>query len=358
MSQNAAWYACCCGAGTDCCTIWDCETICDNYVIEQTWTETYKTFNGQTLTVTEVRFTYTTGGVRTALPPDPEIGCPEGTIGGYSWSEITVDVEITARDYEARASGACFENLSSTTWQTVEQACDAGIGPGPNEAACIDLCEMRTGCESHPVIKVIPPGSNFYFEQNVRTYTATRTITADDDCDATDPFSIVCDFDTCLDCPKLKAQFACTKLVGDQLVYPIADGFHDFTQTPACEDPIVDEPWSIAISPWSILSDCACTQREPWKQPRYSDEWIALHFLAIDALRGTVAGFACEDQFPVFCEVADGEKLQKCTADYAWECSRPAQGEVCPNHDGVYDAIAFQGGATVVLTHLVTVSCP
>lgn len=370
MSQSLPWI-CCKGPleCADCCTIFECDDCGDpaNLIIEFSWTETCKTFNGQELALSELTVTYETGGTRTTLYDG---GCGEGVVVGHTWSEVTVTINFTARDYASRSSSACYENLSASTWQTTAQVCAAGGG-------CVDYCNATVGCTGYEIgeVAVRAPAADFYVLSQTRTYTATMVITADEcppqNPGPTDPIAMSCIDDGCADCPRFNLEFNCREIVNASFVDPLASGTYSVEDHFDCGNDVVDEPWTIAIAPWAYTSDCACGNRPTWKRgyfwaidPVYPPDypgpgadwtWGEAHVDPYYDLRGTV-----DAQVPALSIVncfQPGQFAAKLDFTYEWNCSRPGQGESCPNNDSVYSTISFTGKNEFLFDLGATVTC-
>jgi hypothetical protein len=346
-------YVCCCTpAAPNCCDLWECVEVCDDYEIVHTWEE-YAHVGSQVLLLSRATYRFTTQGTRTEAPGDP--ACEEHP-QSYSWEELRCEVTFEAFDYVSRSQSACFENTSPTAWQSVDDACGVtGLPPGP----CRDACVLAVGCEAWPdPVALLRPDIGFYRQYQTHKYEFDGVIQAGDCFDDLDPISLTCDA-PCGECKRLKFKLWCPNF--DQTGWNLIPGLYNRRQTPECDPDIVDQASSFAIEPWELASDCACNGRPLWKNGVFGANWvdaiIGVWSGPFTNLRGTLDGYHISPNYNLCQSINDGVASASGKIDYAWSCSRPAQGENCPNADAVYQEIAFQMAVDVRMTWSTAVTC-
>ena len=349
MSQLVPMWCCC--SPSDCCDLWDCVTVCDDYEVEVTWREIWRWPNGQSTIPTEVRYTYTTGGTRSTYGTVCE-GAEASY--GYKWSEVTMDVSWTRRIYIGEEIGTDWCLEAPGDWQE-----NADVYPS-YLLAC-------AGCDDS-TYQVKKPDADFWKIHETYVYTTTHTFTTSNGgfacadggvtgfttpVDTTAPVLMTC-VDDCGGCARLAFVFQPEEASEGTV---LSDG-NVYYSTGSCmaTASATNTALSYVVQPWAVYSGCACPDDVSWKLGKIGCGFIDQHWISGIGLLGS---FGAVESGPFGWEACGPFIGQAVRNDLsyllAWACTRL---EPCsPGNVYSYDEINVPWFASVEFQWDVSVTC-
>lgn len=268
-----------------CCDAYNEECECadpQGFIVRMNYTQEWDSKCTPNLGLTDLEVVFTIGGTRTTYYSSGLFGCPEGTIIGYSFSEMGFDLKLDWEDFGYKNLPVCYfvwewdAQGNPIRWSTTAE----GITYSPCVNPC--LCNLYNPCDGWPAwpyIAINPQNSTFSLgKHKIRVAGTINNAGCPVDCEpleggGSDPVLLSCTTETCAlgnYCPRYVLEYTgCQQ--GD--CFPLFDGTEEFSGAP-CGDPpesVVDIVF--AALGWSLISDCACTSRSPWQNGRIGSLW-------------------------------------------------------------------------------------